>query len=95
MCRFRMLDMRWKALDRAVNLSWVPAQGDAAFLAFCVVKALRSATKPYLGSKTSRVAGRVIENPFVSVTIDVLIMRIPSCRASGSDWEECQRWEGW
>ena len=32
--RFRMLGMRWKALDRAVNLSQVPAQGDAAFQAF-------------------------------------------------------------
>ena len=29
-----MLDMLWKALDRAVNLSQVPAQGDAAFQAF-------------------------------------------------------------
>ena len=28
-----MLDMRWKALDRAMNLSLVPAQGDAFFLA--------------------------------------------------------------
>ena len=26
--------MRWKALDRAVNLSQIPAQGDADFLAF-------------------------------------------------------------
>ena len=33
----------------------------------------------------SRAAGRVIENPLVSVTIDVLMMRIPSCRANGSD----------
>ena len=32
--RFRMLGMRWKALDRATNLSQVPAQGDAAFQAF-------------------------------------------------------------
>ena len=30
----------------------------------------------------------------MSVTIDVLMMRIPGCRASGSDREECQRWEG-
>ena len=29
-----MFDMRWKALDRAVNLSQVPAQGDAAFQAY-------------------------------------------------------------
>ena len=27
-----MLDMRWKALERAMNLSQVLAQGDAAFL---------------------------------------------------------------
>ena len=33
-CRFRMLDMRWKALDRAMNLSQVPAQGDAVFQVF-------------------------------------------------------------
>ena len=32
--RFLMLDMRWKALERAVNLSQVSAQGDAIFLAF-------------------------------------------------------------
>ena len=32
--RLLMLVMRWKALDRAVNLSQVPAQGDAAFQAF-------------------------------------------------------------
>ena len=29
-----MLVMRWKALGRAVNLSQVPAQGDAALQAF-------------------------------------------------------------
>ena len=29
-----MSDMRWKALDRAMNLSEVPDQGDAAFQAF-------------------------------------------------------------
>ena len=29
-----MLDMRWKALDRAMNLSSVPAQGETVFLAF-------------------------------------------------------------
>ena len=29
-----MLDKRWKALDRAVNLSQVPSQGVAAFQAF-------------------------------------------------------------
>ena len=29
-----MLDMRWKALERAMNLSQVSAQGDAAFLPF-------------------------------------------------------------
>ena len=28
-----MLDMRWKALDRALNLSQVAAQGDAALQA--------------------------------------------------------------
>jgi len=90
-----MSDMRWKALDRAVNLSLVPAQGDAAFLVFfCVVKALQNATEPYLGSKINRAAGRTIENPFVSVTIDLLMVRIPSFRASGSDREEWHRWEG-
>ena len=35
--------MRWKALDRAVNLSQVPAQGDAAFQAFfCAVLEVRT-----------------------------------------------------
>jgi hypothetical protein len=29
-----MLDMRWKALGRAVNLSQVPAQGDTALQVF-------------------------------------------------------------
>jgi len=29
-----MLDMRWKALERLMNLSQVSAQGDAAFLSF-------------------------------------------------------------
>ena len=51
------------------------------------MKTLQNATKPYLGSKISRVSGRVTENPLVSVTIDVLMMRIPGCRASGSDRE--------
>jgi len=39
-----MLDMRWKALDRAVNLSQVPAQGDAAFQAFfcCAILEVRT-----------------------------------------------------
>ena len=32
--RFRMLGMRRKALDRALNLSQVAAQGDAALRAF-------------------------------------------------------------
>ena len=40
-----------------------------------MVKTLQNATKP----------GRVIENPLASVTVDVLMMRKPSCRASGSD----------
>ena len=32
--RFPMSDMRWKSLERAMNLSQVLAQGDAAFLPF-------------------------------------------------------------
>jgi hypothetical protein len=32
--RFRMLDMLWKGLDRAMNVSSVPAPGEAAFQAF-------------------------------------------------------------
>ena len=44
--------------------------------------------------RLARLAGRVIQNPFVSVTIDVLMMRILSFRASGSDREEWRRWEG-
>ena len=35
-----MLDMRWKALDRALNLSQVAAQGDAALQAF-LMRSLR------------------------------------------------------
>ena len=46
-----------------------------------------NATKPYLGTKLNRVAGRVIENPLVSVTTDALMMQMPSCRASGSNRE--------
>ena len=53
-----------------------------------------SPTKPYLGSKISRAAGRVIENAFVSVTIDVLMMRMQSYRANGSDRGEYGRCEG-
>ena len=41
--------------------------------------------EPYLGSKINRAAGRVIKNPFVSVTIDVLMVRMPSCYTPGSD----------
>jgi len=33
-CRFRMLDMRWKAPERLIRMSQVSAQGDAAFLVF-------------------------------------------------------------
>ena len=82
-----MLDMRWKALERLIRMSQVSAQGDAVFLAF---SRRESPTKPYLGSKINRAAGRVIENPFVSVTVDVLMMRIPTYRANGSDREECE-----
>ena len=52
------------------------------------------ATKPYLGSKVNRVAGRVIVNACGSVTIDVPMMRMPTYRASGSDREECELREG-
>ena len=31
---FRMLDTRWKGLERLIRMSQVPAQGDAVFLAF-------------------------------------------------------------
>ena len=36
------------------------------------------ATKPYLGSKVNRAAGRVIVNACGSVTIDVPMMRMPT-----------------
>ena len=29
-----MLNMRWKARERLIRMSYVPAQGDAVFLAF-------------------------------------------------------------
>ena len=80
--------MRLKGLERLIRMSQVPAQGDAVFLVFLRGE---NPTKPYLGPKFNRVAGQVIENPFVSVTTDVLMMRIPGFRASGSDREECQR----
>ena len=86
-----MLDMRWKALERAVNLSWVSAQGDAAFLAF---SRRENPTKPHLGTKINKVAGRVIVNACGSVTIEVPMMRMPTYRASGSYREECERCEG-
>ena len=33
-CRFRMLVVRWKGLERMVRMSQVSAQGGAVFLAF-------------------------------------------------------------
>ena len=43
-----------------------------------------------LGSKVGRAAERVIKNASASVTIDELMMRIPTHRASGRDREEWQ-----
>ena len=48
-----------------------------------------------LGSKVNRAAGRVIKEASASVTIDGLMMRMPTYRASGRDREERQRLEGW
>ena len=84
-----MLDMRWKGLERLMNLSQVSAQGDAIFLAFSRRGNPTNARKPYLGSKIKRAAGRVILNACVSVSIDVLMMQIRSYRANGSGREEC------
>ena len=89
-----MLDMRWKGLGRLMNLSQVSAQGDAIFLAFSRRENPTNARKPYLGSKIKWAAGRVIKNAGVSVSIDVLMMRIRSYRANGSDCEECELCEG-
>ena len=83
--------MRRKALERLVRMSQVSAQGDAAFLAF---SRRENPTKPYLGSKINRVAGRVVKKAFASGTTDVLMMRMPTYRASGSDREECEGCEG-
>ena len=83
--------MRWKGLERLMNLSQASAQGDAIFLA---LSRRENPTKPYLGSKINRVAGRVVKKAFASGTIDVLMMRIPTYRASGSDREECEGFEG-
>jgi len=41
--------------------------------------------------RLARLAGRVLEYPSVSVTIDVLMKCSPCCRASGSDQEKWQR----
>ena len=89
-----MLDMRWKGLERPMNLSQVSAQGDVIFLAFSRRENPTNARKPYLGSKIKRAAGRVILNACVSVSIDILMMRIRSYRANGSDREECEGCEG-
>ena len=86
-----MSDMRWKGLERLIRMSQVSAQGDAVFLAF---SRRESPTKPYLGSKINRVAGRVIKKAFASGTIDVLMIRISTYRANGSDREECEGCEG-
>ena len=86
-----MLDVRCEALERLIRMSQVSAQGDAVFLAF---SRRENPTKPYLGSKINRVAGRVIKKAFASGTIDVLMMRIPAYRANGSDREECEGCEG-
>ena len=86
-----MLDMRWKGLERLIRMSQVSAQGDAVFLAF---SRRENPTKPYLGSKINRVAGRVTKKDFASGTIEVPMMRIPAYRANGSDREECERCEG-
>ena len=59
--RFVMLDMRWKGLERLIRMSQVSAQGDAVFLAF---SRRENPTKPYLGSKINRVAGRVVKKSF-------------------------------
>ena len=83
--------MRWKGLERAMNLSQVSAQGDAVFLAF---SRRENPTKPYLGSKIKRAAGRVIVYAGGSVTIEVPMMRIPTYRANGRDREECEGCEG-
>ena len=86
-----MLDMRWKGRGRLIRMSQVSAQGDAVFLAF---SRRENPTKPYLGSKINRVAGRVIVNACGSVTIKVPMMRMPTYRANGSDREECEGCEG-
>ena len=86
-----MLDMRWKGLERLIRISQVSAQGDAVFLAF---SRRGNPTKPYLGSKINRVAGRVVKKAFAGDTIKVPMMRTPTHRASGSDREECEGCEG-
>jgi hypothetical protein len=70
--------MRWKGLERLIRMGLVSAQGDAVFLAF---SRRGNPTKPYLGSKINRVAGRVVKKAFASGTIDVLMMRIPTYSA--------------
>ena len=65
-----------------------PSSWRRCLLSFlCVVKTLQNPTKPYLKSKISRVNGRVIGNPLVSVTIDLLMKCSPRFIASGSDRE--------
>ena len=87
-----MFDIRWKALERLIRMSQVSAQGDAVFLAFFrVVKTLQN---PTWGRKLTGLPDELSKKAFASGTIDVLMMRIPTYRASGSDREEFERCEG-
>ena len=83
--------MRWEALEGAVNLSQVSIQGDAVFLAS---PRREYPTEPYLGRKLTGLPDELLRTLSASVTIDVIMMRLPSCRASGSDREECEGCEG-
>ena len=93
-----MLDMRRKGLERLIRMSQVSAQGDAAFLVFCLVKYPTASPKTLarveLESQIGRVAGRVAGNPSTSATVDQLMRCTQSCSANGSDREEFELCEG-
>ena len=82
-----MLDMRWKALGRLIRMSQVSAQGDAVFLA---LSRRESPTKPIWGRELTGLPDELFKKAFASGTIDLLMMRMPTYRASGSDREECR-----
>ena len=73
-CRLLMLEMRWKAPNRAVNLSQVAAQGDAALQVF-LLRCLRGENARSGLPKTSlasidAVASEILTRPLEHIDCD-------------------------